>query len=78
MTETTPKLTPEQRNELTQKIWSLKNDMEAATKRLNDILATPMPKVVDGSDAIWTVYNVWNGEAYSELEEVIKGIRGED
>ncbi len=77
MTETTPNLTPEQRNELTQKIWSLKNDMEAATKRLDEILGTPMPKIVDGSDAVWTVYNVWNGTAYSELETLIKNLRGE-
>ena len=74
----TGELTPEQKNDIKQKIWSLRNKMEEQFKQLEAIHTKPFQTVGDGVDALYTVYYTWNSNEYSELETLIKEIRGED
>ena len=65
-------LTPEEKNELFQKIWSLRNIMVDGLEKLEKIHNKPFPTVQDGSEALYSVYDVWNSGAYSNLEKFIK------
>jgi len=74
---TRKELTPKQKNDLYQKIWSLRNKMTAKLVELEAIHNKPFPTVGDASDALYTVYHTWNSDEYEELEELIKEVRGE-
>ena len=70
-------LNPEQKNDIKQKIWSLRNKMEEQFKQLEAIHTKPFQTVGDGVDALYAVYHTWDSGEYSELETLIQEIRGE-
>lgn len=66
------KLTAEQQNDLTQKIWSLRNKMAEQMEQLEALHAKQLPSVEDGIAALYTVHRAWVSDEYDALEKLIK------
>jgi len=64
-----------EQNDLTQKIWSLRNKMEDQLKKLEKIHNIPFPTKEDGIKSLYMVYHAWDSREYNELEYFIKQLR---